>query len=100
MAAPAASSKASAVGSMSLNDKLLEAIQRSEKYMPAEAWLQVRQLTSPEAISVMATVTVAWAISHFFGVGEIADAVLLVVGGVALGASAIEAGKEAVDFAL
>ena len=49
MAAPAASSQTSAVGSMSLNDRLLEAIQRSEKYMPAEAWLQVRQLTSYNA---------------------------------------------------
>ena len=48
----------------------------------------------------MATVTTAWAISHFFGVGEIADAVLLVVGGVTLGFSCIEAGKEVVDFAI
>lgn len=100
MASPAVSSQASAVGSMSINDKLLEAIRRSQKCMPAEAWQQVKQLMSPEAISVMAAVTAAWAVSHFFGVGEIADAVLLVVGGIALGASAIEAGKEAVDFAL
>jgi len=100
MAEAATSSSSRAVGSMSLEDKLLEAMRRSEKYMPAEAWSQVKQLMTPEAIAIMATVTTAWAISHFFGVGEIADAVLLVVGGVTLGFSCIEAGKEAVEFAL
>ncbi len=85
---------------MSLEDKLLDVIRRSEKYMPAELWAQIKQMMTPEAIALMATVTAAWAISHFFGVGEIADAVLLVVGCVALGASALEAGREAVAFAI
>ena len=100
MAATATSVSSQTVGSMSLEDKLLEAMRRSERYMPAELWAQVRQLMTPEAIAIMATVTTAWAISHFFGVGEIADAVLLVVGGVTLGFSCIEAGKEVVDFAI
>jgi hypothetical protein len=48
----------------------------------------------------MAGVTTAWAISHFFGVGEMADAVLLVAGGVVLGASAFQVGHETMVFAL
>jgi hypothetical protein len=68
--------------------------------MPADVWAQIAPMLKPEALAVMAIVTVAWAVSQFFGVGEIADAVLLVVGGLTVGASAIDAGKEAVEFAV
>jgi hypothetical protein len=75
-------------------------MRRSQKYMPAELWAQVKQMLTPESIAIMAGVTTAWAVSHFFGVGEIADAVLLVVGGIALGGAALQAGEEVVQFAL
>jgi hypothetical protein len=43
-------------------------------------------------------VLVAWAGSHFFGVGEIADVVLLILGWVAVGGVALEAGGHIIDF--
>lgn len=88
------------VSSMTLEERLARAISKSRQYMPAEAWQQVSALVQPEALSVMAMVTSAWAVAHFFGVGEIADALLLVAGVATLGTSALQAGKEAVDFGL
>ncbi len=47
----------------------------------------------------MAGVIVAWAGSQFFGVGEIADVVLLVAGWIAFGGVAVKAGSCLLDFA-
>ena len=100
--APASSSTAQArpVSDWSLQDRLAGAINHSAAYMPAEMWDQVKAFLSPESLAIMATVTGAWAISQFFGVGEIADAVIVVGGGVMLGASALQVGHEIVSFAL
>ena len=46
----------------------------------------------------MVGVLVVWAGAHFFGVGEIADVVLLIVGYVAIGGVAVEAAKELFAF--
>src|SRR4051812_42936197 len=80
-------------------DRLREAIRRSEKHMPSEMWQQVKGLLDPAALAIMATVTGAWAVSHFFGVGEIADVILLAAGGIALGASAVGIGRDVLAFA-
>ncbi|MDF7681166.1 hypothetical protein PT300_11465 [Enterobacteriaceae bacterium ESL0689] len=48
----------------------------------------------------MAGVIVIWAGSHFLGIGELADVILLVVGWVAVGGIAVEAGKKLYDFAV
>jgi hypothetical protein len=48
---------------------------------------------------MMAGVTAIWAVSHFFGVGEIADVVLLLFGTLALGAQALDVAEELFDFA-
>jgi len=84
---------------MAFADKMAEAVRRSQKYMPAEIWAQVQALLTPEALALMATVTAAWAISHFFGVGAAADAVLVVTGGLIYGAAALQIGKEFFQFA-
>src|SRR4051794_27884089 len=87
------------VSAMTMEEKVAEAIRRSEPYMPARLWLEVKQLLSPESLALMATVTSAWAVSHFFGVGEIADVVLLAIGGGVLGWSIVDVGRELVAFA-
>ncbi|HET6280671.1 MAG TPA: hypothetical protein VFH73_06895 [Polyangia bacterium] len=89
-----------AVAAMSMNEKLDVVIRRSQAHMPAEMWNQVKQLLEPASLAIMAGVTLAWAGSHFFGVGEIADVVLVVAGGVVLGLSAIEVGREIYAFAV
>jgi len=55
-------------------------------------------LVTPAALATMAGVLVLWAGSHFFGVGVVADAVLLTVGLVALGGVALEAGNHLYQF--
>jgi len=84
---------------MSFDQRLAEAVRRSQAFMPAEAWNQVRLLLAPESLSVMAGVTAAWAVSHFFGVGEAADAILLVGAGATFGWSAVQIGREFCAFA-
>jgi hypothetical protein len=84
---------------MSKAEKLQAAIGRSAKYMPAETWEMVKQFLSPESLSIMVAITTGWAVSHFFGVGEIADVVLLALGAATLGASAWHVGKNCVRFA-
>ncbi len=83
-----------------VEDKLGEAMRRSRPYMPAEIWDQVQAFLTLESITIMATVTAAWAISHFFGVGEIADGLLLVAGGALMGVAAADVGRETLAFAL
>jgi len=89
-----------AVSSWPLEKRIEETLKRSEKKMPAELWNQVKELLSPASLAIMATVTAAWAISQFFGVGEMADAVLLVGGAIAFGGSAAQIGREGLAFAL
>ncbi|HXI59122.1 MAG TPA: hypothetical protein VNO55_23810, partial [Polyangia bacterium] len=85
---------------MTLEAKFTDVIRRSEKYLSSELWQQVKLLLSPESIALMVTVTGLWAISHFFGVGEIADAVLIVAGVATLGVSAVQLGREIMAFGL
>ncbi|MGG6196117.1 hypothetical protein ACQV2B_18805 [Pantoea allii] len=57
-------------------------------------------MITPEALATMATVVVIWSGAHFFGIGEIADVVLLVVGWVAVGGVALEAASKLYEFAI
>lgn len=57
-------------------------------------------MVSPTSLAIMAGVVVVWGASQFFGVGEVADVILLVVGWAAIGAGAWSGGKELVDFAV
>ncbi len=83
---------------MSLQDRFADAIRRSQKYMPAEAWSYVKGLLDPESLALIVSVTGLWALSHFFGVGEIADGVLLVAGTLTLGVSAVDVGRDLLAF--
>lgn len=86
------------ISSMPKEEKLKAAIERAIPKLPAEIRAQVAQLIKPEALAVMVTVLAIWAGAHFFGVGEIADVVLLIVGYAALGGVAMEAGKALYHF--
>lgn len=87
------------VSQMTTAEKLGEAIRRSLPLLPPDARREVEALLSPEALAVMAGVVTLWVVSHFFGVGEVADAVLLVVGVAALGGAALRAAEELYAFA-
>ena len=61
--------------------------------VPAEAGAQLRQLMTPAALHIIEAVVVLWGMSHFFGFGEVFDALILVTGVAALGADAVHAAQ-------
>ncbi|MES1164371.1 MAG: hypothetical protein ABUR63_01330 [Verrucomicrobiota bacterium] len=78
----------------STQDKIAEAIRRSVPLLPGGAKAAVVAMLQPEAMAMVAGTLALWAASHLFGVGEIADIVLLGVGAVLLGTSVFKLGDE------
>lgn len=68
------------VALMRNEEKLAEAIRRSLPLLPAEARNQLLALLEPSSIAIISATLLIWAGSHFFGVGEIVDVLLLGVG--------------------
>jgi hypothetical protein len=68
------------VAMMSTQDKVAEAVRRSQPHLPAAAYQQLEALISPTNIAIFSGTLVVWAGSHFFGVGEIVDVGLLLLG--------------------
>ena len=83
---------------MSNEEKVEQAIRRSLPLMPADARREVEALLTKESIAVMVGVLTLWALSHFIGVGEIADVVLLVAGVAALGGVAVQVAQDLYKF--
>jgi hypothetical protein len=84
---------------MSPGEKIAEAMRRSLPYLPAESRTVVESLLKPEALAIIAATLVVWAGSHFLGVGEIVDVILLGVGVVTLGFAVFEGAGAFSDFA-
>jgi hypothetical protein len=87
------------VSEMSSQGRIEEAIRRSLPRLGPEAREQVLAMLSPASLVIVSATLVAWAGSHAFGVGEIVDIVLLVVGFSLLGWSVLEGARELVAFA-
>lgn len=87
------------VDAMSTERKIAETIRRALPLLPAQARAAVEALLSPTALAIIAVTLAVWAGSHFFGVGEIVDIILLVTGFAILGRSAWDLGKALWDFA-
>ena len=73
------------VKTMSAQDKIGEAMRRSIPMLPAEAQEQVKAVLTPTALAIAAGTLIVWAGSQFFGVGEVVDVILLVVGVATIG---------------
>lgn len=84
---------------MSVQDRAAEAMRRSMPLLPADAAAVIQAMLTPESLAIIATTLVVWAGSHFFGIGEIVDVILLVVGVIALGASVFSGAQELYKFA-
>jgi hypothetical protein len=78
--------------------KLLEAARRAAPKLPAESCGQFAALFSSVNIRITGGVLAFWGASHFFGVGEAADVVLLGVGVVAIGGQAFVAARDLQDY--
>lgn len=79
--------------------KLDSVIRRAALLLPEDVGKQLLMLVEPWALALMAIVLLAWVIGHFFGISEIGD-VLLILGGLALGAAAYQAGGHLYSFAV
>jgi len=74
-----------AVSVWSTTDKVSEAILRSRRYMPESIARQLDAFLTPGNLALMAGTLAVWAGSHFFGVGEVVDVALLLVGAFTIG---------------
>lgn len=80
--------------------KLDAVIRRAALLLPEDVGKELLALIEPLALAIMAAVVIVWAVSHFFGIGEIADVVLIIVGVVSLGPIAWKAGEHLINFAV
>jgi len=87
-----------AVSAWSASDKVKEAILRSKKYMPGTLAAQLDALISVENLALMTGTVVIWAGSHFFGVGEVVDVGLLLLGAFFIGWSIEGVVKDLISF--
>lgn len=85
---------------LDLQARLKIVLTKAASLLPADVGQQLLALITPQALATMAGIVVLWAGAHFFGIGEIADVILLVVGWAAIGGVAVEAGKKLYDFAV
>lgn len=88
------------ISTMPLTDRLLIVLRRTIPLVPGDVGDHLREMLSPKAVAVMATVAAIWAASHFVGIGEIADAFLLATGLLAVGTSGLEGCKKLLSFGI
>lgn len=86
------------ISTMNMEERLQSVVVRAAALLPHEIGQQLLAFITPEALAAMAGITVVWIGAHFFGVGEAADIILLLVGWAAVGGVAIEAAKKLFDF--
>ncbi|HAV1239777.1 TPA: hypothetical protein JGU28_004564 [Salmonella enterica] len=84
---------------MDFTDKLEIVIEKTIPLLPADVGQYLRSMITKEALITMSVILTAWVVGHLFGYGEIADLILLATGYIALGATAIDAGKKLYEFA-
>jgi hypothetical protein len=81
---------ATGIAHMSPTDRIGEAMRRSLPHLPAEARGFVEAMLKPETLAIIGGTLVVWAGSHFFGIGEIVDTILLGVGVLTIGFAVFE----------
>lgn len=86
------------IARMSSEKKIEEAFKRSLPLLPGDLRMEMESLLSPASLAIMAATLVAWMVSQAFGVGELADLVLLGVGLGMCGWDAIEGFRDLYRF--
>jgi hypothetical protein len=87
------------VSAMSTTAKIEESLRRSIPLLPAEAKGLVLAMISPESLEIMAGTFVVLGVAQFFGVGEVADLIILLAGAAIVGKTAVDAAKELIAYA-
>lgn len=88
-----------AVNQMSLEERLAAVLELAAGKVGPESAAQLRALTEPKALATVAAVLVLWIAGHGFGVGEIVDAVIAVVGIFSIGVAIFSGIDELYEFA-
>jgi hypothetical protein len=79
---------------MPLEDRFTSVLHRTLPLLPAEFQNEFAMMISPAAIAMVAGTLAVWAGSHYFGVGFIADAVMVAVGFAFLGLQVVTAAED------
>ncbi len=85
---------------MFLSQKLEAVLRKSEALLPDDVGRHLLAIISPASLAIMAGVVAVWAASHFVGVGEVADVVLLLTGWLTIGGAALDGTRKMIRFAL
>jgi hypothetical protein len=88
------------ISTWSNTEKIAEVLRRSKAYLPAAMGAQVDALISPANLAITAGTIVVWAGSHFFGVGEVVDVGLLLVGAFFVGWSMKDVVSNLITFGI
>jgi hypothetical protein len=86
------------LATMPLTERLTEVLTRSKKNVGPEVAVAIDSLLSPVNLAILAGTLTLWAGSHLFGVGEIVDVLLLVVGAFTIGWSIGDVAKDLYTF--
>jgi hypothetical protein len=86
------------VSRMNQKQKITEAIERSIPMLPSEAQAIIKSMLDPTNIAIVGGTLIAWSSSHFIGIGEIIDAILLTTGVIILGLSVFDGVGELFEF--
>jgi hypothetical protein len=86
------------IAAMSPPERVGEAMKRSLPFLGPQARAEVEGLLTPESLAAIAAVLGVWVGSHFVGVGEIVDIVLLVVGVAVIGLAVFDGIEELLAF--
>lgn len=79
-------------------ERATEAILRSKRYLPAALAAQLDAFLTLENMEILAGTIAIWAGSHFFGVGEVIDVALLLVGAFTIGWSITQVASDLIAF--
>ena len=88
------------VSQWTTTDKFIEVVKRAAALLPVDVGKELLALINPLVIGIAVAVVVVWAVSQFFGIGEIVDVILLIVGVISLGPIAWRAGEHLISFAV
>lgn len=79
--------------------RLEESFTRTLPKLGPEAQRQLAAIITPESLAIISGVLLAWIASHAFGVGEIIDVIILVVGAAAIGLAVFSGLDHLYEFA-
>ncbi|EPJ5853348.1 hypothetical protein PGN83_19225 [Klebsiella aerogenes] len=85
---------------MDLQAKLQIVLTKTANHLPVDIGNYLLTMLTPHVLATMSGVLIVWGSAHFFGVGEIADVILLCAGWVAIGGVALNTGKLLYTFAI